>query len=155
MMIITRILSRSGVLVVLAGLVLIPLDAWAADDDLRVIVNSKVQITAISKDELKSIFMGKKTFWAGQSRITPIDRPVSITAGRAFFKTIVGMTPGRYRHYWNGLELSGRGVRPRTAMRVDDVGSIVRSDSGAIAIVTVSELSKLSKYRVKVITVRE
>ncbi len=152
----SRILSRSGMLVVLAGLVLVPLEAVADNgDELRVIVNPKVQITAISKDELKSIFMGKRTFWSGQKRITPIGRPSSVSAGRAFYKIIVGMTPGRYRHHWNGLELSGRGVRPRSASKADDVGAMVKSDGGAIAIVSVSELSKLEKYRVKVVSIRD
>jgi ABC-type phosphate transport system substrate-binding protein len=123
--------------------------ARAQEQKLHVIVNPSNAVASMSLEEVKACFLGEKTFWSGQRAVTPIGRPEGAEAGKLLYKTILRMTPARFRHHWTGLELSGRAVAPNIVAKPEDVALLVQGNPGAISVVTTAELEVLKKFRVK------
>jgi ABC-type phosphate transport system substrate-binding protein len=96
-----------------------------------VIANSSVRMSYISAEELKNLFTGKTTYWAGGQSVV-----IVVLADRTdgALEEVSGMDGSGFRTYWQRLVFSGRGQEPR---KVDDVSGLVRLVSetrGAIAL---------------------
>jgi ABC-type phosphate transport system substrate-binding protein len=95
--------------------------------------------TSLSPGELKNIFLGRKKTWSSGAAIRPFIRPPKAPAGLAFFRTILKMTPARFRHHWQEQELSGQGTMPKTLTSASAVIEAVGGDRGAVSFLTATE----------------
>lgn len=89
--------------------ILIPAIVIAAE--FTVIANKTVSADRLTKDEIKAIYLGKKTKWSDGStiRFFLIKSPRSQSL---FLEAYVGKTPEQYDNYWMQNVFTGKGEMP-------------------------------------------
>lgn len=133
--IITLILMTVGVTTVHAG------------DVGVILVGKEVSARELSKNELASIFLGKKTNWDDGTRINLgylIDNSHKM---EQFFEEYVGKSHRRFKKYWVKKVFAGYGIAPKLFRDVENAVDFVNRYKGGIAYVTLSEGTKLENVR--------
>jgi ABC-type phosphate transport system substrate-binding protein len=120
---------------------------------LLAVVHAQNKIDSIDRGTMRNIYLGQTTFWANNTRIRPYNRVHDGATGKAFFRDVLGMTPGRYRHTWQKQQLSGRGVEPPINATPADVVASVGASTGAIGYLLESEAAA-ADARVRLIPIR-
>ncbi len=108
--------------------------APAAAGDVRVIANSNVSSSAISPEDLKSIFLGAKTSFGGSTV-----EPVLAQQGGAhdeFLKEFVGKTDAALRNHFKSLVFTGKGSMPKSLPSDAAIVQYVAKTKGAIGYVS-------------------
>lgn len=123
-------------------------------EKLYVVVGDGISTNEISKGALKSICMGKTTYWKSGKKISLLMRPSASPAGKAIYKTVLKMVPSRFQHYWNEQKLSGRGIAPRSVSSGSKVVKMVGSRAGAIGFISESERQQLGKTSAKTFLIK-
>jgi ABC-type phosphate transport system substrate-binding protein len=101
--------------------------------DIKIIVHSDVQ-DIISVNDIRNIFLGKKTQWTNNSRI----RFVLLTEEqtyRTFIKHYIRKTLYQYRNYWRKKVFTGTGMMPIMYGSCDQCVDYVNRTKGAISFV--------------------
>jgi ABC-type phosphate transport system substrate-binding protein len=123
-------------------------------EKLYVVIGGGISPKEISKGALKSICMGKTTYWKSGKKISLLMRPANSPAGDAIYKSILKMVPSRYQHYWNEQKLSGRGIAPRSVSSGAKVVKMVGSRAGAIGFISESERKQLGNTNAKIFPIK-
>ena len=113
-----------------------------------VVANKNVPASSLSIEEVKNIFLSKKTQWRDGSKI----QYVALKKGDAqndFLKSYLQKTQSQYNRYFRTLVFTGKGKAPRTFSTEAEVVSYVSSTAGAIGYVS----SETNTRSAKVITV--
>jgi hypothetical protein len=95
-------------------LVLASLGTWYAAEaqDVVLVANRGVQISAITNADLRAIFMGTRTRFPDGSHAVP----VTLKGGAAhevFLKNYLGEGPQEFRSQWRKLVFTGQGAMPK------------------------------------------
>ena len=79
----------------------------AADspDDILVIANKGIDTNQITVDELKQIFLGKKSSWKGGDRIVCLNQFDSHPIRNVFRKKVLNMSPKEEETYWEAQKV--------------------------------------------------
>jgi len=101
----------------------------------KVVVHPGNAATALTRQELSAIFLGRKTAWADGTRAVPIDQVEASPVREAFSRTVHGRKPASVKSYWLQLLFSGRGVPPVEKAGDDQVLEAVRARAGAVGYV--------------------
>jgi len=127
------------------------LDASVADD-IKIIVNSTSQVNELDGEDLKRIYLGKKSFWDWESgpRIMPSMPSEKSPVTKSFLEGTIRRTVRQYRAYWTRRIFSGGGTAPRTFRTPAQLIDFVASNPGAIGVVAAS----VDDGRVKVVAVK-
>ena len=150
-------MSRGARALLLVGLVLaLPTRAPAEEQSERLvaIVNAHNALSSIDKANLQNIYLGHQLTWSDGTTIRPFMRPESSAAGHAFFRDVLKMTPARFRHHWQELELSGQATAPKTVATVRDALDKVSATRGGVSYVVESEAKDVSGD-VKIVKISE
>jgi len=134
-----------------AAALLAALAAPAAAASFKVIVNDANPGSSVAKDELRAIFTGKASRWAGGQKADPVDLAPDGPAREAFSEAVLGKPVAAVQSNWQRLIFSGKGVPPPEMATDRDVVAFVRRTAGAVGYV--SEGAAVDG--VKVVTVRE
>jgi len=140
---------RRRVLIMILAVAIMPKMAFGSEF-FKVIVHPGVEITSISKTELKHIFLKKTTKSSDGQWIKPVDQKKSSTVRQAFTKAIHGRSVSAVKNYWQQRIFSGRGVPPIEKRSDAHVLSYVLSHPGAVGYVSAAAPSAGAK----VITVK-
>jgi ABC-type phosphate transport system substrate-binding protein len=137
----------------LAKLVLAAILALAAPaalaEPLAIVVDRDNPKSDVSTEEIRSIFLGKRTEWPDGTRAVPIDLDPSQASRAAFLGAVVGMTPAQFAYHWVDQGVRGAGSAPKAASTPSAALKAVARIRGAVAFVPVS----LVDASVKVVTV--
>lgn len=90
--------------------------ASAEPQRIVVVVSEKNPLESLRMDELRRIFLRKKTQWKNGSSITVYDRSVDHEIRHEFSERILQKKPSELREYWMNLQLT-RGLRPPKVLR--------------------------------------
>lgn len=123
-----------GTILLLWILTLCPGDPRAFAQEIIVIAHKEVQ-PALDKDELKQIFLGKKTRWDDKGQITfvlPSDKQLCAE----FFKEYLGKSSSQYLNFWKKQVFTGKGRMPRFFQTEDELIRFVAQNQGAISFIT-------------------
>jgi ABC-type phosphate transport system substrate-binding protein len=120
---------------------------------LVAVVHPSNKVQELGKSDLRNMYLGRRKTWSDGKPVSAYMRPPGSDAGLAFMRTILSMTPARFRHHWQSLELSGQGVTPRTLASATAVVSVVAANEGAIAFLTEAEVRRLTSTRVRFIRI--
>ncbi|GBC63158.1 hypothetical protein DENIS_4151 [Desulfonema ishimotonii] len=141
-------LTRFAMILFLAFLAFLPVTAFVSDanaEDIVVICNKNVAEDTLAPDEIRQIFLGKKTRWNDNRKIDFVtlrqDQP-----HKTFLKAFIGKTVAQYRNYWRKIVFTGKGRAPRSFKTPSDMVAYVARNDGAIGYVppdTVSEDVKI------------
>ena len=110
----------------------------AGAQDIVMIGNESVADT-LKAEEIKQIFLGKKTRWADNSTIHFVllhDKDVFT----AFVKNYLGKTYSQYRNYWKKQVFSGKGRMPESFKHVAGMLKYLSETEGAIGFMPLQEL---------------
>ena len=102
---------------------------------IKVIAHSSVQVTHISPDELKGVFLETRTSLADGSRV----EPVLLKSGDVhdtFVKQYTGKTVAGLDNYYRSLVFTGKGSMPKTLKTDAEMLAYVKKTKGAIGYVS-------------------
>ena len=104
----------------------------AAAGDIRVIANPSVSASAVSVDELKSVFLSTKTSLSDGSHVEPV---LGGSAHTAFLKEYLGKTDAALPTYYRCLVFTGKGSMPKSLGSDAEVVAFVAKTRGAVGYV--------------------
>ncbi len=107
----------------------------ARAQDVLVVANKNVLISAISDASLHAIFSGEKTRFVDGSRAIP----VTLKGGPAhevFLKKHLGVTPEEFRAQWRKAVFTGQGAMPKTFDSESALLEYVANTPGALGYVS-------------------
>ena len=102
----------------------------AASEKFALVGNKDVPDT-LDKEDIKQIFLGKRTFWDRDRQITFV---IFSKEGifNAFLKVYIGKTMDQYKNYWKKQVFTGKGRMPKAFEQSSDLSAYVAETSGAI-----------------------
>ncbi len=116
-----------------AGIVILAsMNLWAGN--LKVIANSSVGASAVSADELKSVFLEEKSALADGSHVEPVLQKGG-AAHEAFLKYL-DKNDSALQTYYRSLVFTGKGSMPKTVGSDAEVIAYVAKTKGAIGYVS-------------------
>ncbi len=111
-------------------------DAFAADENnILIITHKDVPASLLSEEDIKQIFLGKKTKWRNNQKI----RFATLSKKdehKRFLKKYVGKTSIQYSHYFKQLIFTGKGKAPRSFSSSDHLVDYVANTQGAIGYIS-------------------
>lgn len=84
--------------------------AWA---ELAVIANPANPVAALSPEDIKLIYLGKRQEFPGGGAVKPVDQKEGSPVRDAFATKIVGKDASQLKAYWSKMIFSGRGTPPQ------------------------------------------
>ena len=108
---------------------------------VAIVVHPQVDITDLSFDQLKSIFLAEQQHWPDGSRITLLVRAAIAPERDLILTEIYDMSEDRYRQYWIGkMFRSEVASGPKIVFSTDMLRDLVTVIPGSIGFVPVSEV---------------
>jgi ABC-type phosphate transport system substrate-binding protein len=104
--------------------------SFAVNAEETVLVNNGVAVTTVSEDDLKDIFLGKKTTWDDGSKVVVVvlkEGPSSDALMKRLNKSAQQFITG-----WKKLVFSGKGSMPEQVDNEDELVAAVAKTPGAI-----------------------
>ncbi len=114
---------------------LLPFPGVALAGDVVVIANNDVPVSSLNGDELKNIFLAKKTQWDNGQKIDFVTLKQG-DAHEAFLKTYVSKTSSQFQRYFRTLVFTGKGKTPPSFQTEGDLVGYVAGTGGAIGYVS-------------------
>lgn len=118
-------------------------------NNILIIGNWDLPVDALSRDEIKSIFLGEKIMWDNGKKITFVILKTKMH--EVFLKEFIGNTESQYRNYWRKLVFTGKSRSPRSFESEEDMIEYIANSSGAIGYIP----SEAYTDKVKIISVRQ
>lgn len=95
-------------------------------------VNNSINLSEISKQQLKSIYLGQQAHWPNGKLIKLFKLPSEHKTHKNFVKGILGLYPYQYNRRWQKLVFSGFAIKPKEALTEQELLHAVAKTSGAI-----------------------
>lgn len=114
---------------VLAALLSFP---FAAPAEVLVVTDADYPLAALSRNQVRDLFLGKVVSLPDGNSSAPVDQPASSPLREEFYMKVTNMTAAQARAHWAKLYFTGRGVPPRQCMNADDVKRTLNATPGAI-----------------------
>ncbi|WP_299696882.1 hypothetical protein [Hydrocarboniphaga sp.] len=121
--------SRTGPIVV--GLML-ALSAGLAEADVVAVVSARSPVTALSKNQVVDIFLGKANRFPDGSLAVPIDQVEGAAARNEFYLKFAGKSPAQIKAHWSKIIFTGRGRPPRELSGSSAVKQLIVENPNAI-----------------------
>lgn len=106
-------------------------------------INLKSKITSITRNDLKNIYLGKKTIWS-EERVNALI--VSQLKNSEFFQEILQKSYKQYKKHWRRKLYSGSGIPPIWLNSSEECLTQVSKTIGSIAILKEKKDFKGVKY---------
>jgi ABC-type phosphate transport system substrate-binding protein len=113
------------------GLTLL-LSAGPAAADVVAVVSAKSAVSALSKTELRDIFLGKVSRFPDGTIATPVDLTEGSLERDEFYQKLVGKSPAQIKAYWSKLIFTGRGLPPKTVASTQEMKKHLADSPAAI-----------------------
>ncbi len=116
------------------------LPTLAAEDEMVIVVHPDVADT-LKKDEIKQIFLGKKTQWSDNSGVTFVLLDDNDTLN-AFLKTYIGKSPDQFKNYWKKQVFTGKGKMPKAFDSPAELMKFLSENHGSISFMRSEDVDK-------------
>ena len=123
--------------------------------DLVALVHASNTERALSFDDLRDIYLGRRKVWGNGARIKAYARPRTTKAGIQFFKKIDGLSAAQYARHWQRLQLAGSGMAPASISAVSGMLKAITTNKGGIGYLLRRELPKKLPPQVRIIVPRK
>lgn len=132
----TTALSNNRYAAASLSLLLLGMTVWTAtaSAELISVANPSVPVDAVSKAELKKIFLGQKVKWENGSHVilvTVANEPMH----DRFVKSVTGKSENQFRRWWLTKVFTGEGMLPRTFSDAEQARRYIAETPGAIGYV--------------------
>lgn len=109
--------------------------AFSLAVDVVIIANENVSASTLAKDDIKQIFLGKKTIWDNGSKIVFVVQKRT-EVSEWFLKTYVMKNAYQYDIYWKKRVFTGRGKLPKSFSSDQEIVEFVSETPNAIGYVS-------------------
>lgn len=93
--------------------------------DVVAVVSAKNPVTALSKNQVMDIFLGKASRFPDGSPAMPIDQIEGSAARNAFYARFAGKSPAQLKAHWSKIIFTGRGQPPREVSNGTEVKKLI------------------------------
>lgn len=110
-------------------------------EDVIIVCNKSVTASSLSQDDIRDIFLGRKTVWNDGQKISF----VTMTDGEAhetFLDTFVRKTSMQFDLYWDKKVFSGRARTPKAYSTSDGIIDFIERTEGAIGYIPAAALEE-------------
>jgi ABC-type phosphate transport system substrate-binding protein len=108
------------------------LNAGGAAADVVAVVSAKNPVTALSKNQVMDIFLGKTSRFPDGSQAVPIDQVEGAAARDAFYASFAGKSPAQLKAHWSKIIFTGRGQPPREVANSIEVRKFIVDNPNVI-----------------------
>jgi len=99
---------------------------------IEIIVNESVNLSKISYQQLKSIYLGQQSHWPSGNLIKLYKLPSTHQTHQLFVKNTLGLYPYQFNRRWQKLVFSGFAAKPNEAFTEQELAKVVANTPGAI-----------------------
>ena len=104
----------------------------AAAADVVAVVSSKSPVTALSKNQVADIFLGKTSRFPDGEQAVPIDQVEGSAARDEFYTKLIGKSAAQIKAHWSKIIFTGRGQPPKEVPNSAEVKKLVVQNPRAI-----------------------
>ncbi len=136
---------------IISGLIVIMLcvSGMASAGEIIVIGNKSIVESSIKKQDLKNIFLGKKSTWSDNKKIVFYIQNSSSVSDQ-FFSEYVNKSSAQFSSYWKEKVFTGQGTPPKSFASDKEMIQIVSQTDGAIGYVSSGEgLDNVKKFTIE------
>lgn len=112
--------------------VALSLNAGGAVADMVAVVSTKNPVTALSKNQVMDIFLGKTSRFPDGSQAVPIDQVEGAAARDAFYASFASKSPAQLKAHWSKIIFTGRGQPPPEVANSVEVRKFIVDNPNAI-----------------------
>jgi ABC-type phosphate transport system substrate-binding protein len=131
------------------GLVLSLAMARAGKADVVVVVSAKCAISALSKDQVTDIFLGKTTRFPDGAPAVPIDQMEGSPARDEFYAKFANKSQAQVKAHWTKIIFTGRGQPPKSVPNSIEVLKLTAANPRAISYIERSAVDSTVKVLVQ------
>lgn len=106
-----------------------------------VIVNQKIGVNKMTRDEVINIFLGRSRQLASGVTALPLDLPGTSTERAQFYQHLTGKSMNEINAYWARLIFSGRASPPAQVRSQEEAVQMVMDNRSAVGYVSRSKVS--------------
>jgi ABC-type phosphate transport system substrate-binding protein len=118
-----------------------------AQADSVAVVSARSTVTALSKDQVSDIFLGKLSRFPDGVLAVPIDQEEGSGSRDDFYRRLTDKSPAQLKAYWSKIIFTGRGQPPGTVANGAEVKRRLAANPAAIGYID----SKLVDESVRVL----
>jgi ABC-type phosphate transport system substrate-binding protein len=96
------------------------------------VVSAKSPVTALSRNQVVDIFLGKASRFPDGTEAVPIDQAEGAPARDEFYRDFADKSEAQLKAYWSKIIFTGRGQPPEAAANGREVKKFVAENPGAI-----------------------
>lgn len=111
----------------------------SAQEPVFIVGNKNIPEDALSRTEVKNIFLGKKAAWDNNLTIRFILFK-NTEVHDAFVRSFLHRSPNQFRNYWRQMLFSGKGELPQEVSEEDALFSFLSNTPGAIGYARTSQV---------------
>src|SRR5664279_1061320 len=123
------LINRIGLVSIGFALILCPGEAMA---EVVAVVSAESPVTALSKNQVVDIFLGRMSRFPGGEQAVPIDQEEGTAARDEFYARFAGLSPSQVKAHWSKIIFTGRGLPPKTVSNSIEVKKAVVKNLNAI-----------------------
>jgi len=103
--------------------------------DIVIVGNKSVAESKLNKQDLKNIFLGKKTTWSDNKKIVFVTQDNS-SASDQFLTEYVNKSTSQFSSYWKEKVFTGQGTPPKSFASDKELIQFITQTEGAIGFVS-------------------
>lgn len=121
------------------------LSVGTAAADVVAVVSAKSTVTALSKNQVVDIFLGRTSHFPDGSQAVPIDQAEGSAARDEFYLKFTGKSAAQLMAHWSKIIFTGRGKPPREVANGVEVKKRLAENSDAIGYIERSQVDRSVK----------
>ena len=119
--------------------------AGTALAELAIIAHPSNPEAALTKKQVKLIFLGKKKSFPGGVEAKPVDQNEDSPAHAEFYQKVVGKTGAKLKSYWSKMVFTGKASPPQVVGDGTDVKNWVAKHEEALGYIDAAEVDESVK----------
>ncbi len=96
------------------------------------VVSAESPVTALSRNQVVDIFLGRMSRFPGGEQAVPIDQEEDSAARDEFYARFAELSPAQVKAHWSKIIFTGRGLPPKTVSNSIEVKKAVVKNPNAI-----------------------
>jgi ABC-type phosphate transport system substrate-binding protein len=116
------------------------LGSGVAFADAVAVVSARSPVTAMSRNQVVDIFLGKSSRFPDGSQAVPIDQAEGSPTREQFYLTFAGKSPAQLDAHWSKIIFTGRGQPPKEVANGAAVKKRVADNPNAIGYIDHSQV---------------
>lgn len=97
-----------------------------------VVVSAKSSVTALTKDQVSDIFLGKRATFPDGNPALPVDQAEDSKGREEFYDKVTGKSASQLKSYWAKQIFSGKGAPPKQVSSDSELKKLIALNPNAV-----------------------